>query len=550
MRLPFSPRTVALASALVLLLLAAGLPAAAADWPQWGGSAERNNVSPAKGLPAEWNVGQFDRRTKKWLGGPAAKGVLWAAKLGDLCYTSPVVAGDKVFIATNNANGYVKRYPAEVDLGVLLAFGRGDGRFLWQFSCEKLKIGTRTDGNIDHPEQGICSTPVVEGDRLWIISNRGEVVCLDTQGFLDGENDGPVDDEPSTAADEADVVWRFDMMRQLGTRQRYMCASSPTVVGDLVLAFTSNGVPVEGKGLAPKAPSFIALGKATGELIWADDSPGQNVLDGQWSSPAAGELGGVGQLLFAGGDGWLYSFAAERPSGTRPDLLWRFDLNPKAAVWKGEGRGDRNQVIATPVICDGRVYLATGQDPEAGEGQGDLWCIDPTKRGDVSSELAVDRAGKPVAPRREAAVDPDAGEEVRPNPNSAAVWHYRGHDANADGKAEFEEVMHRAMGSAVVADGLVVISDTMGLVHCLDAKTGRLHWTHDTLAAVWGSPLAADGKVYLGDEDGDLVVFALSSTKEVLAENSMGDSIYSVPVAVDGVLYIATRSHLFAIGEK
>jgi outer membrane protein assembly factor BamB len=85
------------------------------------------------------------------------------------------------------------------------------------------------------------------------------------------------------------------------------------------------------------------------------------------------------------------------------------------------------------------------------------------------------------------------------------------------------------------------------LVHCLDAKTGKLHWTEDMLAAVWGSPMVADGKVYIGDEDGDVPVFKLSSTKTLLAENSLGESIYSTPVAVGDTIYIATRSRLFAI---
>ena len=225
-------------------------------------------------------------------------------------------------------------------------------------------------------------------------------------------------------------------------------------------------------------------------------------------------------------------------------LLWKFDCNPKQSDWD---HGDRNSIIATPVIYDGRVCLATGRDPEEGEGQGDLWCIDPTRRGDVSAELVLDREGNPVPPRRTRAVDEDAGETVRPNPNSAALWHYRGHDADGDSQFKFEETMHRSLGMVAIKNDLLVIGDFAGLVHCLDAKTGRLHWTYDTLATIWGSPLVADGKIYLGDEDGDLAVFALSPQLNLLAENTMGNSVYSTPVAVHDVLYISTRSHLVAI---
>jgi len=537
------------AAAFILVLLMCALAEAGSaesgggEWTQWGGSPSRNNTSDAKNLPVEWDVGKFHYRTGEWLGG-AVKNIKWVAKLGSESYGSPVVAGGKVFCATNNDAGYLARYPAGVDLGCLLAFSQADGRFLWQHSAEKLKAGRW----LDYPNQGICSTPLVEGNRLWVVTNRGEVVCLDTEGFRDRRNDGPFQSEPSEALDESDAIWYFPMMRELGIVQRYMCSCSVTAAGDLLLVCTSNGVDSSGESVpAPEAPSFIALDKHTGKLIWADSSPGANILSGQWASPASAVLGGVPQAIFAGGDGWLYSFLAEATDDGKARLLWKFDCNPKQSDWD---HGDRNNIIATPVICHDRVYIATGRDPEEGEGQGDLWCIDPSKRGDVSPELVVDREGNQVPPRRTKAVDEQAGETVRPNPNSAAVWHYSGRDANGDGRFDFEETMHRSMGTVAIKDNLLVIADYAGLVHCLDARTGTLHWNYDMLAAVWGSPLVADGKIYLGDEDGDVAVFELSNELNLLAENNMADSVYSAPVAVDGVLYISTRSRLVAIAAE
>ena len=518
--------------------------ASGGDWPQWGGSPCRNNTPQATNLPAQWDVGEFDYRTGEW-SGESAKNIKWVAKLGSESYGSPVISGGKVFCVTNNDAGYLDRYPASVDLGCLLAFGQSDGQFLWQHSSEKLKAGRW----MDYPQQGICSTPLVEGDRLWVVTNRGEVVCLDTEGFRDGQNDGPFRSEPAAEPGESDAVWYFDMMRELGIVQRYMCSCSVTAAGDLLLVCTSNGVDSSGENIpAPEAPSFIALDKHTGKLIWADNSPGRNILNGQWASPAFAVLDGVPQAIFAGGDAWLYSFLAEPTDDGKPRLLWKFDCNPKHSDWD---RGDRNSIIATPVVYGGRVYIATGRDPEEGEGQGDLWCITPAGRGDVSVELVVDREGNPAPPQRTRAVDEEAGQTVRPNPSSAALWHYRGHDANGDGRRDFEETMHRSLGSVAIKDDLLVIGDYAGLVHCLDAKTGRLHWTYDTLATVWGSPLMADGKIYIGDEDGDLAVFELSSDLNLLAENNMGNSVYSAPVVADNVLYISTRSHLIAIsGQK
>jgi outer membrane protein assembly factor BamB len=107
--------------------------------------------------------------------------------------------------------------------------------------------------------------------------------------------------------------------------------------------------------------------------------------------------------------------------------------------------------------------------------------------------------------------------------------------------------MHRTCGTVAIQDGLLFVADFSGLVHCLDAKTGAVHWTHDMLAASWGSPLIADGKVFVGDEDGDVTVFAVAPELEVLAEVIMGNAVYSTPVAANGTLYISNKTHLFAI---
>ena len=89
-----------------------------------------------------------------------------------------------------------------------------------------------------------------------------------------------------------------------------------------------------------------------------------------------------------------------------------------------------------------------------------------------------------------------------------------------------------------------------------------MHWTYDMLAAAWGSPLIVDGKVYIGDEDGDVAIFRHSADPNVAmkddggemkpfyGEINMGNSVYSTPIVADNVLYIANRTHLFAIATK
>jgi outer membrane protein assembly factor BamB len=533
------------------------------DWAQWGGDAKRNNTPVGHNIPIEWEVGDFDYRTGDW--DPTdAKNIKWVARLGSQTYGNAVVARDKVFVGTNNSGGWLERYPSKADLGCMIAFDAKSGEFLWQHSSEKLPTGRVHDW----PLQGICCAAYVEGDRLWFVTSRGEVRCLDTEGFHDGEDDGPYQQEekllkesgkPYKLEAEADVVWVFDMMAELLISQHNMCSCSVTAAGDILFVNTSNGVDVEHNYIpAPQAPSFFAMDKHTGKVLWTDKSPGLNILHGQWSSPTYGELAGKPQVIFGGGDGWVYSFDPQGTPDGQAKLLWKFDANPKTSEWK-LNRGTRNNIIATPVIYEGRVYVAVGQDPEHGEGVGHLWCIDPSKQGDVSPELAFNAADpdKVIPHKRLQAVVPEEGDLVRANPNSAVIWHYSHFDRNGNGKADFEETMHRSCGTVAIRDDILYIADFSGLLHCLHAETGQVHWTYDMLSAAWGSPLIVEDKVYIGDEDGEIAIFRHSVDPEVAMTDEepyygtrdMRNSVYSTPIVADNVLYITNRTHLFAIVE-
>ncbi|MBM3774668.1 MAG: pyrrolo-quinoline quinone [Acidobacteria bacterium] len=448
----------------------------AADWPMWGGRPDRNMISGIKGLPSAWEI-----NTKK--------NIRWMAALGSQTYGNPVVAGGLVLVGTNNE---APRDPKQMgDRGVLMAFRESDGEFLWQSTHEKLATGRVNDW----PFQGVCSSPLVENEVVYYVSNRGEVLALDRQGFRDKENDGPFKEERLTSERDADILWKFDMIEEVGAFPHNMSNSSPVSWGELIFVSTSNGQDESHVNVpSPKAPAIIALDKRTGKLVWEDNPVGERVLHGQWSSAAAGVIGGVAQVVIGQGDGWVRSY--EAASGKR---LWEFDLNPKDSVWPKT----RNEVISTPVIYQDRVYIANGQDPEHGEGVGHLYAIDATKRGDITK--------------------------------TGQVWHY--------------DKIRRSISTGAIADGLLYYADFSGFLHCLDVATGKPYWVHDMLAAVWGSPLVADGKVYLGDEDGDVVVLQHGKTKKVLAENNLGSSVYSTPVPANGALFIANRNQLYALAE-
>jgi outer membrane protein assembly factor BamB len=272
-------------------------------------------------------------------------------------------------------------------------------------------------------------------------------------------------------------------------------------LGDLVYFVTGNGVD-EGHLHIPSqsAPSFVAFNKLTGELVWEYMVHGR-VLHGQWSSPSAGVVNGKTQIILPGGDGVLY--ALDALSGA---LIWHFDCNPKTSEWELGGYGTKNNLIATPVFKDGKVYIGVGQDPEHGTGVGHLYCIDATGKGDVTK--------------------------------THQIWH-RGDDD-----------FGRTMSTAAIKDGILYVTDLAGILYALNATTGTPYWTHDLESAMWSSPMWVDGKIYMGDENGKITIFAHGKEKKIVNVVDMDEPVYATPVAANGTLYVATKSKIYAIGKK
>ena len=476
-------RTLALLAGLSALSISTISFADDVERSMWGMTPSRNLVSEGTGLPATW-----DPKT--------GANIKWSAELGAQTYAGPVIHGGKVFVGTNNQS--LKNPKLKGDRGVIMAFNEADGAFLWQMTHTKLPAGRVNDW----PQQGVCSTPFIEGDRAYYISNQCQVVCVDTEGFRDGENDGPLKNESETSEIDGDLIWSLDMIEELTVFPHNLAVCSPVGAGNLLFVITANGVD-EGHVAIPSpfAPAFIAINKTTGKLVWESALPGENILHGQWANPTYGEVNGKGQVFLPGGDGWVYALDAE--TGKE---IWKFDCNPKDSEWQLGGRGTRNAILATPVFYDNKVFVAVGQDPEHGEGIGHLWAIDATKTGDVT--------------------------------DSARVWHFG------------NEAFHRTISTVSIRDGILYAADLSGFVYALDVATGKQHWKYDTFAAIWGSPMYADGKVLIGDEDGDVAVLKAGKEMELLFEVNMGSAVYTTPVLDNGVLYIATRNRLFAIEGK
>lgn len=499
---------------LPLLLLAAAPAARAGDWPMWGHDATRNMACEETGLPTSFSTGEYVGASDE-LDPATAENVRWIARLGGQTYGNPTVAGGRVYVGTNNDAPRDPRYPG--DRSCVMCFDERTGAFLWQLAVPKLGTGMTSDWEY----VGICSSPTVVGDRVYLVTNRCEVICLDAMGLADG-NDGAYTDEARYLAGpdgepqelsgtDADIVWVLDMIAECGVQPHNITSSSVLVVGDLVWAATSNGVDVNDEGIpAPDAPSLVLLERESGKLL-AEEASGisSRIFNGGWSSPAWLKHAELELCIFGGPDGYCYAFSPEPTEGEagRPVLkeVWRADCNPPElrAGEDGEpvsyGRRDGpSEVIPTPVAHDGRVYCLIGREPDHCQGKGNLVCLDAE--------------GK-------------------------QLWSY--------------PKINRSMSTVAIRGGLLFACDYAGFVYCLDAATGKEHWKHDTMGCTWGSPLLADGKVYIGNEDGYLTILPARReyVRKDVKELELSAPIQASLVAANGTLFLSSNTHLWAIAE-
>jgi outer membrane protein assembly factor BamB len=155
-------------------------------------------------------------------------------------------------------------------------------------------------------------------------------------------------------------------------------------------------------------------------------------------------------------------------------------------------------------------------------------------------------------------VNRQEGENVIANPNSRLIWEYTNRNEEGNGRIESEPGFHFGMSELAITKDLVIAVDSSGFVHCLDTKTGRLHWWYDALMNILGSPLVVRDKVFVADEDGEVAILRLSpddvgakttdaGENREIAHINVAGSVYASPVFVNGVLYVADQHRLYAI---
>ncbi len=464
-------------------------------------------VAAVTNLPAE-----FDLET--------GRHVVWRAALGLETYGTPIVAGGCVYIGTNNRNPRDPRRGG--DRGVLMCLRESDGTLLWQVATPK--IGG--DVYLDWPGAGLCSPPTVEGDRVYVLSNRGELLCLDVHGMANG-NDGPFREEAAWLAApgetpielgplDADVLWWLDLKKTPGIYPHDSSHASVLIHGDLLYLNTCNGVDNTHRRIrCPDAATLVAVHKATGRVVAEDQERiGPRIVHCQWSSPALVRLNGRDYIVLGGADAVVYVFEAlaprvesvpERPQALR--CVGRLDLDPTtvkegACEWNGRREpGGPSTIHGMPVWANGRLYATVG---------GDRWW---GKRESWLVAIGLSQSGGEVQLRE--------------------LWRY--------------PLVRQCLSTPAVTDHWAFVPDSSGRLHCVDAETGQPQWVEQLDGEVSGSPLVTDGKVYVGTHRGTLYAYEVGPQPRRLGCTRFESAIWGTPTAANGRLYVATMKWLYAL---
>jgi outer membrane protein assembly factor BamB len=475
------------------------------DQPQWGTAWERNMVSQEKGLPHT-----FDPKT--------GNNIRWTAPLGTEAHSSPVIADGRVYIGTNNANPRDPKHQG--DRGVLMCLDEKTGELNWQLIVPKRE----EDRYFDWPRSGISSPATVEGDRVYVVTNRGEVVCLDVHGLSNG-NQGPYKNEarhmtPNGQSSmalgklDADIIWLFDLTTGAGIWSHDGAHSSILIHGPHLYLNTATGVDnTHRKIRTPKAPSLVVIDKETGRYLARENEQNAlNIFHCTWSAPSLTTIKQTPTLFFAGGDGILYGYdtipfsSKPEPKPSALNRVWRFDFDPTGPkenvhLYHQNRRTGPSNVYGMPVIKGQHMFVAGGGDLWWGKTKAWLKCIRISRNGDTSQD--------------------------------ALKWSF--------------PLERHVMSTPAVTDQFVFIADCGKNFYCLDLRNGLELWRHQAKGEFWASPLVADGKVYIGSRRGDFMIFKADRQKQLLATIDLVAPISATAAAANGRIFVTTMMDLYCM---
>ena len=350
----------------------------------WGGTPDRNMVSNMKGLPTEWDV-----KTKK--------NVKWVADLGSQSYGNPVVAGGMVFVGTNNELLRDPKQPRRSR--------RADGvprvRRRVPVAADARRSSSPGRAN-DWPFQGVASSPLVEGDQLYYVSNRGVRVLPRHPGLPRQRERRP---GHRREAHRPDRRRRHLVVRHDGGGRLLSAQPGELVAGHLgrpdlrraprtarTRATSTSRRRARRRSSRSTRPPASWCGRTTRSRTASCTASGRR----RRSARSAACV----QVVSAQGDGWVRGYEAQ--TGKK---LWEFDTNPEGRGLAAHAQradrhaGDLSRTASTS---------PTARIPEHGEGVGHFYAIDATKRGDIT------QSGPRLALRQDPPLDLDGGDRRRP----------------------------------------------------------------------------------------------------------------------------------------
>ncbi|HSL55193.1 MAG TPA: PQQ-binding-like beta-propeller repeat protein [Pyrinomonadaceae bacterium] len=240
-------------------------------------------------------------------------------------------------------------------------------------------------------------------------------------------------------------------------------------------------------GMKTDEPSYVMrIDKKNGKTLWKVDRPTNAIRESPDSYTTPGLL--------------RYGKTTEIVI-TGGDCVTGHDPATGKELWRANGLNPDNspmyRIVASPIIFDNIIYAPTRVKP--------LLALKAGGRGDITSSHVLWSTVN--------------GPDV-PTPVTDGKYFY-------------------------------VVNDR-GIMFCLDAKTGAEVYANQRIkpGTYSGSPVLADGKIYITNEDGLTTVVAAGPKFEVLAENPLGDYVLSSPAISDGQIFIRTSTHLYAIGKK
>jgi outer membrane protein assembly factor BamB len=558
------------AIALAVALAACVAPVRADNWPAFRG-ADGRSVSRETGFPVEWAPG---------------RNVRWRVELPGRSNGSPIVWGDKVFVAQ----------PQEGSRRTLICFGRADGKLLWQSGI------TYADKEPTHPDNPYCSgSPAADGERVVVAFGSAGLYCYDLAGK---------------------ELWH----RELGKLEHmFGNAISPVIAGDLV---------VVNFGPGPTA-RLVAVDKRTGEIAWEAQPPKvdpneQRLTGTRLAAPAAmfanpfvsqGDKNDDAALsreeMTAMAEKWYAQLDAEKTGkvskeqfcrrlkeivppmgGGGPDIgttvappmfaaidadkdgsVTREELKDAFSNWFDKWGGGRGEPLDANQVLDGLSAIAPAPKGAASPfgniaGPGGSWSTPILVHAGDRDELVVS------FPNRLAGYEPKTGkllwfsrdlkDSAQPMPmfadglvvahsgdmaggSTVAVRPGGSGDVTDSCRAWKQPRVKGSIGTGVVHDGRVYNIASEGFLLCTDLKTGKQLWQKRLEPAgdkgeSWSSILLADGKLYIPNKSGDVFVVRAGPKFELLATNSVNEPTNTSLAASDGQLFLRTDKALWCIG--